>query len=107
MQDDAARQRQRQERRSQEQHERQVLRELTPALRELFGDEATSITITYQLLYHGGVHRDLYTVTVYDHTGGALWPPGDEDAWLAVSARLIEELGTVLDLRLAPRSYWR
>lgn len=105
MPDDAARQRQ--QRRSREQYERRVLDELTPALRELFGDQATSLTITYQLLYQGGVHRDLHAVTVYDHTGGVMWPPGDEDAWLALSARLIGELGMVLDMRLAPRPHWR
>ena len=107
MQNDAARERQRQDQRSQERRERQVLDELTPALRDLFGEEATSLTITFQLRYQGGVYRELYTVTVYDHTGGSLWPPRDEDAWLALSARLTGELGMVLDMRLAPRSRWR
>ncbi|MFC5849476.1 hypothetical protein [Deinococcus petrolearius] len=107
MQNDAARERQRQDQRSRERHERRVLDELTPALRDLFGDEATSLTITFQLLYQNGVHRELYTVTVYDHTGGAMWPPGDEDTWLTVAARLTEELGMVLHMRLAPRSHWK
>lgn len=106
MTDDAAKERQRQQRRVHEQHERALLRELTPTIRELFGDQATALTITYQLLYHQGVYRDLYTVTVYDHMGGPMWPPNDEETWLALSSRLITQLGPVLELRLAPRPHW-